>query len=363
MQTEADLVDDIYEAAIVPERWPRLLDEIARRHDAALGSIFTTRPDGTIRWIGTDAAAKLFAEFQSLDPPVEPIRLRRAAELELEGFYTDLDLGDPSIFEHPAYTQFLYPRNYGWFAAATFQLPNGDSAGVGFERYRDRGPFEPSAIDSLNDLRPHLGRAAVLSVQAGLQRAQSMAEALNTVGIPGAVLNTNGQLFVANARFEALMPAVVADRRHRVCLTNSRADELLRDAIERLRTRGAPGQSRSIPVAARDDRPPLIFHIVPVRGAAHDIFSQGLAILTATPVDRSAVPAAEVLQVLFDLTPAEARVARAIAQGKSVEAIAIANGVSRETVRTQLVSILRKTGLNRQAELVALLGGKALPET
>jgi DNA-binding CsgD family transcriptional regulator len=82
--------------------------------------------------------------------------------------------------------------------------------------------------------------------------------------------------------------------------------------------------------------------------------------LIATPVDRGSVPTAEVLQGLFDLTPAEARVARGIGEGRTIDAIALASGVTRETVRTQLAAVLAKTGLNRQAELVALLSGKSL---
>ena len=159
------------------------------------------------------------------------------------------------------------------------------------------------------------------------------------------------------------MPDVVQDRRERVCLTDLSADVLLADAIARLGFRKSKGQSRSIPVAARDGRLPMIFHVVPIRGVANDIFSQGLALLIATPVDRAAVPTAEVLQVLFDLTPAESRVARAIGEAKSLDVIALMHRVSRETVRTQLAAVLAKTGLNRQAELVALLSGKGLPKS
>ena len=64
---------------------------------------------------------------------------------------------------------------------------------------------------------------------------------------------------------------------------------------------------------------------------------------------------------LFDLTPAEARVACGIGEAKSIEALAAQLGVSRETVRVQLKAVLGKTGLNRQAELASLLSGLALP--
>jgi DNA-binding CsgD family transcriptional regulator len=68
-----------------------------------------------------------------------------------------------------------------------------------------------------------------------------------------------------------------------------------------------------------------------------------------------------VLQGLFDLTPAEARVARAFGEAQTMEVFAKTVGVSLETVRSQLKSVLAKTGLSRQQELVHLLAGKALP--
>ena len=57
----------------------------------------------------------------------------------------------------------------------------------------------------------------------------------------------------------------------------------------------------------------------------------------------------------------EARVARAIIVGQTVESFSSSLGVSRETVRAQLKSVFAKTGVQRQAELVALLVGKTLP--
>jgi DNA-binding CsgD family transcriptional regulator len=357
---DLSLTDDIYEAAFLPEMWPRLFDRISERIYAALGSIYIQNADGSFRWIGTEGATRLFSEFQALNPPLEHIRLQKSNELQHQGFYTDLDFNDPSIFEHPTYKDFLHPRNFGWFTETTFNLPTGEKVQIGFERRKDLGPFENAYIEVLNRLRPHLGRAAILSAQLGLERAKGMTDALDAIGIPAAVLRTNGRLSIGNQHFQELIPLVVQDRRDRLFLMDESADALLAETLMRLGSNGPTGRSRSIPVPAQAGRPPLIFHVFPVCGAARDLFSRGLALLIGTPIDRTLVPAAEVLQVLFDLTPAEARVARAVAQGKTVDAIALTNGVSRETVRTQLASVLAKTGMSRQAELVALLAGKAL---
>jgi DNA-binding CsgD family transcriptional regulator len=58
---------------------------------------------------------------------------------------------------------------------------------------------------------------------------------------------------------------------------------------------------------------------------------------------------------MFDLTPAEAAVAVAAANGLSRTAIAAARGVSSDTVNDQFKSIFRKLGINRQPELVAIV--------
>src|SRR5690606_28083924 len=57
----------------------------------------------------------------------------------------------------------------------------------------------------------------------------------------------------------------------------------------------------------------------------------------------------------FGLTPAEARVAVLLANGLNAEQIAAQRNASLLTVRTQLRSILAKTGARRQPELVRML--------
>jgi len=60
----------------------------------------------------------------------------------------------------------------------------------------------------------------------------------------------------------------------------------------------------------------------------------------------------------FGLTSAEARVARGIARGETIASIAGRHNVAVATARSQLKSVFSKLGAHRQAELVALLGGK-----
>lgn len=58
---------------------------------------------------------------------------------------------------------------------------------------------------------------------------------------------------------------------------------------------------------------------------------------------------------LFDLTQREAEVAGGLLKGHSLESLAQALGISRNTAKVHLQSLFRKTGTNRQSELVHLL--------
>lgn len=63
----------------------------------------------------------------------------------------------------------------------------------------------------------------------------------------------------------------------------------------------------------------------------------------------------EALQQFFQLTPAEAKISALLLQGLGGKEIAEQIQRSRETVKSQLQSIFRKTNTSRQSELVALL--------
>jgi DNA-binding CsgD family transcriptional regulator len=62
-----------------------------------------------------------------------------------------------------------------------------------------------------------------------------------------------------------------------------------------------------------------------------------------------------VLQSLYDLTPAETRLAVEMANGRDLDEISEHFGISKHTVRAQLKAVFQKTDTRRQAELVKLL--------
>jgi DNA-binding CsgD family transcriptional regulator len=360
---ESRHIDAIYEAGVVAEKWPHVLMDLSAAYRGNGGVLFAFTPEGSQRWIASPDLKSQLEEFIRDGWAEINQRPGRLAKLNYSGFVNDLDVFTPEEIEQDrVYSEFYPSRDMGWAAGTMIPVPSGDMLVFSFERAFRKGPFEDTELIELDALRPHLARAALLSARLELQRAKAMTAALEMIGLPAAVLRRGGKIHAANPSFERMMPEIAQDRRERLVLSNKAADAVLADTLARLAVAGAGGQSRSIPIPASERTLAIVAHVVPVRGAAGDIFAQSIALLIFTPVDRGAVPSAELLQGLFDLTPAEARVARGIAEGRTIDAIALASGVTRETVRTQLAAVLAKTGLNRQAELVALLSGKGLSE-
>jgi DNA-binding CsgD family transcriptional regulator len=87
-----------------------------------------------------------------------------------------------------------------------------------------------------------------------------------------------------------------------------------------------------------------------------NITRQGVRCLIA-PLDHRRTATARQLMELFGLSAAEARLARALCNGDSLDEYAQTQGVRLPTVRTQLRSIFVKTATERQAALVRLIAG------
>lgn len=355
-----DIADLIYEAAVVPELWPDVLARLSRIVDGDGGLLFTAGRHG-MRWTASDNLREIFEDFvrsgwAAINP--RPVRL---GSLNYAGFVRDNEHFTPEELETDPVYKHYRKIGLGWAAGTMLNVPSGDAIVFSFERAYRKGPIPLEVLHYFDGLRPHLARAALLGARFGLKAAQTAASALGELGLPAAVLRGEGALFATNALMDALIPSLVVDGSKRMSVTDQAADLLLQQGLDALSRSAGEGGVRSIPVAAIENRKPLILHLLPLQKTALDIFTRACALLIVTPVDRGAVPTAEVLSGLFDLTPAEARVAREIAGGATVETIAHSLGVSQETIRTHLKRTLSKTGLRRQTHLAALLAGVNLP--
>ena len=155
------------------------------------------------------------------------------------------------------------------------------------------------------------------------------AAALLKTGRVGLALTRGMVAAKAHALREQLMEAI-----HRACATEQRTSAV----------------SVPEPGTSPDTWPRMI--VAPIIGSGPmDERRAAIWILNTEPM----LPDEDLLAALFRLSRAEARLAIGLLKGLSAAECAVQSGVGVATIRSQLHSIFSKTGVRRQAQLVALL--------
>ena len=354
-----ELIDRIYECAVVPELWPEVLDELADMVGARGGQLFAVR-EKAMSWVTSRTLSETFQAYLNDGWFAQCNRRVCLFSQNLPTFLTEDDFWSREELEsNVIYRDFFRPRGLGWSASTGIAMPTRDNIVFTIERDYQRGPIEKDQLNALNALRPHLARSGFIAARLSLKGAQTANNTLAALGMPAVLLDGQGVVLEANAAMNELPHAVRWRANDAIKLDDDRADELLRLALSQLDD-AAQKAVNSFALRGKDGPAALVAHIVPIRRSAHDIFGRSCALLVLTPATGRKVPPVEVLRSLFDLTPSEARVARGLASGESLDDIAATGDVSRNTVRSQVQKVLEKMGCSRQAEVTALLSNIAL---
>ncbi len=184
---DVKLTDRIYEAAVVPELWPDVLEGNVERGRRRRRRLFTANCE-QMGWTTSPGLRDLFTEFvrdgwAAINP--RPVRLGTANHA---GFVRDSDFFTNEEMDSDPVYGFYRKNGIGWATGTMLDTPSGDSIVFSFERAYDKGPVPIEIVQRFDQLRPHLARGALLTSRLGLERAKAMATALQSLGLPGALL-------------------------------------------------------------------------------------------------------------------------------------------------------------------------------
>lgn len=350
------VVDRIYEAALVPELWRPVIDELCVISGSAAGNLFFASPGGGAQGVASaETQALLEQSIRSPEWAHSP-RVTRNVDVLHAGFRRAHDLLTRDEIENDPVQHALRRAGLEAEVGTFIALPSSEIACFSFQRRPAQGLHTDGQLDLLDRLRPHLARAAVMTARLGLARSQTLVDALQHLGLPAAALSAQGHALAVNAGFEQLTPLRPAAWGH-IHLIDDAADALFQQALAAWRTAEA-AVACSIPVPAGQGHSALVLHLLPIRGAAHDVFGRAhwLLVVSAFGAD-AAMPDLPLLTGLFDLTPKEAWLAAALTTGLSLKDAAAQCGIQYSTARTHLERIFRKTGVRQQTQLVLLLQG------
>jgi DNA-binding CsgD family transcriptional regulator/PAS domain-containing protein len=296
--------------------------------------------------------------LHNLSPP------NRTRGVRASPWHDPADLEDSHYYRH-----WLQPQGLRYMAACKLAHDGGRVTMFSALRNRRDGPFPDGSVHLIERLRPHLRQATVLTDRFGalaLERDAALA-ALDMRSDAVLLAEADGRVVYRNAAAERLLPQagpLYVGRGGRLACRSLLLHRQLANAL-----RGAARPTAVAPPEMalwlpRADAPPLRLLVQPfVRREGPLPTTRHLALLTIA--DPQATPAApeQLLRRHLGLSPAEARLAAALAAGQRLADFAEGAGIGRETARTLLKRAMRKTGARRQADLVRqvtlLAGGRS----
>lgn len=347
----ADPIDDIYEATFLPERWASVLGGLKTLSHSASAALILYDDDVRSRDV---VSCRVMTEAPASAPAIDwaaSVRLRHMLSARPTRFVpVDSFVSAEESAADPVWAR-LRAEGRCWQLCTLIPMPGGAAMGIVAER--GGVGYTAQEIAKLDELRPHLARAGLVSTRLSLSRAKNAVDVLARIGFAAAILTSQGRACALNERFEALSPGICCGVSGRLTVRDQRSHRRFDDALAQMRDGGGGGVS-SLPLTSGSGREAAIIHLVPLSGTARALFEVADLLLIVTAPNDSG-PSAAILSGLFDLTPAESRLACHLIRGVKLAEIASATGVSITTLRSQLSAVFAKTSTNRQPELLSLL--------
>ncbi|WP_375392262.1 helix-turn-helix transcriptional regulator [uncultured Sphingomonas sp.] len=357
MGVDPALIERIYEAGALPELWPDVLEAITDAVGGFGATFVAQSPDG-VAITSTPRIERIVSDYIAEGWAADP---EYAAPLHADlypGFRAETHYRTIAEIERlPVHIHFLAPRGLIAGVGTVLQGARDDMLQMAVEGLPSYPAAEAAAL-WLDQVRAPIARSFSLAARLRERQAGTAVASLDLAGVAAAIVSGDGRLRAANDRFARRLGDRLIDRPAGLRF----ADRFLQARFaEALAALGVGAGVRSIAVAPTDGQPACAIHLLPLRRGARDVFGwDGILLLLAEAANAS-VPNADLLRLLFDLTPAEARLARLLVEGQALGSTGRSLGITDATARVHLRRIFAKTGVTRQAELVRLLSGLGGP--
>lgn len=356
--TVEELIDKIYAAVEDPRLWTAFTEALASGAEARMGMLvvrqrWTDRAE-LVASCGVDDAT-LMEFLETRNTP-----LWRLARRSLEAGAVVHDDISPARARMGEALRRHRPSH-----ALVLSRAVGDNAEGHIFLLRTEGdtPFPAEAERLLDQLVPHLNRARSLGrmIRRGQDAASAARVVLDRLSVGIVIVDDSGQLLLTNAAAEAIFGQRdgLTLEQSTIQAISSADTQTLRTAILEVARGGGP---RALPIPRRSMGRSYAVLVTPMPATERGRFGirPAAAVIVADP-DAGTFLSHGLLEALYGLTPAEAKLVTALAGGKRLDEIAGDHGLSKNTLRTQLNRAFEKTGTHRQAELIRLvIAGSAL---
>ena len=363
----------IYDAAVDSERWRAALDAVLRSVGAKSAGLLVTELQGvkpySVNYLSsayhTPAGMRDVQYYVEHLAPLEADAWNVVRQLPKQKIVTDAEFWpDLDNVRTRADYRFL-EEHFGVFRRAGVRLNDNrcwfDSMTLQYDAALTTIPN--GSLETAQLLLPHLAKAIELGRSFSLlkMRYKAVLSALDHVEIGMCIALGQGEVIVANREAERIFDlddGIRLARNHSFLFRDVDLGRSVTEAIGMASetVRGENNFAEVVLAVLRlSGKHPFLIEIVPLRDHAGEVDAslEGALITLIDPGSPTPFSTARLVEA-YGLTRAEAEVCRPLVDGWTNERIAEERRVSIDTIKTQITSILQKTGTKRRSELIRL---------
>ena len=363
------IVPEIYEATIDPNHWDYVITMIAKLTKSKSACLYYKNKEleiaSTIAQFGLPKGEPM--NFNDQCDTLDDMFCTKQGSNSKELFCTQFHPGSNSVMQDDSafYVDWMKPNDIYHVGGAQFVDTESHKAGIAILRDEKSGIWEEGELRVINEILPHLRRALNIHSEFTHLRLKqdALLKGLDRLVIGLILYDNNAQPVYINPTAQAIIdnhPAMQLQDGDLI-LTNPEDEKNLRKTIidtAAIDPDDSWKQSVAIGITHPDVEAPLPILVTPMH--AHLITSDldydgaKVAVFLSDPNMQQPISIDNLVSV-YSLTPSEAQVAISLANGHSIDDIAEGSNHSAHTIRSQLKSVFRKTGVSRQSELIKLL--------
>ncbi len=363
------LIDTIYDATIDDTRWQDVVDIMSADIPGTTSSICnrTLGPENEeiVLQSGFDPhhIDNYLTYYKDLNPALKALEKQKAKSLK----YKDILYRMSDVDHTEYYNGFLKPQNFK--TGIHVKLNSCQKNIIWFSKLVEGDEDSNLTTQSLSQVRtylPHISRAIKISRHISNNRINilNLEDTIDRMSVSAFVIDSSQSISYANIAAQRLLETSTTlhiNRSNHIQASHSPSDEQLQAAIS-----FALSHSRSpapVKIQQSDSNRPLIAIILRYHSDSEwqskfsKLFSdrtQSICLFVFDPATHM-MPLSGVIASAFNLTPAQTKLTRALAQGSRLQDYAELTGISRNTARNHLAAIMEKMGISRQSELISII--------
>jgi DNA-binding CsgD family transcriptional regulator/PAS domain-containing protein len=360
----SDLVESIYAAALDPTEWERFARLLVAATESSLGGVgvLDVSTSDFVQHFGYGIPPDYFERVRAvraLNPMLPHTILGKPGDLMVNSLIVPED----EFVQGQFYRDFIQPLGLRDCMGVTC-LRSGNRIGILVVNRRiDQPLYTEEDGQLLRLLSPHICRAMTISDVFDLRTVKSEALEATLDGLAAGVflLDADGRLVHSNRAAERLvrLGQILTVREQRMYPLHPASREALTAALVQPHSMTETTVPPAIALQPVDPMlTGMIATLLPLcragRVLSTEPFTAHWAVFVQDPHVAQPMPG-EAFGKLYNLTPAELRVALACAQGLSPEMVTEVLGIALPTVRTHLQRLFAKTNTNRHADFIRLM--------